>query len=202
MLQKLNNLTEAFVNEFNYIHKQGFALGDPGVPDSTDPTKSIPTNPIDFFTIGNPPKNAAQEIRVNSVILADATKIAAAGQPGGAAGDNENAHKLAIIKSKNFNDYGYNDNPPTNLPAGLAGSFDDYYAGMIGKLGVDSASAQKNVGNAQTLADSVDQNRQSVSAVSLDEEMTDMIKYQQAYNASARMITVINELLDKLINNM
>ena len=90
----------------------------------------------------------------------------------------------------------------SNLPNGLTGSFDDYYAGMIGKLGVDSASAQKNEGNAQTLANSVDQNRQSVSAVSLDEEMTDMIKYQQAYNASARMITVINELLDKLINNM
>ena len=73
---------------------------------------------------------------------------------------------------------------------------------MIGELGVDSASAQKNEANTQTLADSVDQNRQSVSAVSLDEEMTDMIKYQQSYNASARMITVINELLDKLINNM
>ncbi len=56
--------------------------------------------------------------------------------------------------------------------------------------------------NTKTLADSVDQNRQSVSAVSLDEEMTDMIKFQQAYNASARMITVIDELLDKLINNM
>ena len=73
---------------------------------------------------------------------------------------------------------------------------------MIGDLGVESASAQKNQANTQTLADSIDQNRQSVSAVSLDEEMTDMIKYQQAYNASARMITVIDELLDKLINNM
>ncbi len=69
-------------------------------------------------------------------------------------------------------------------------------------LGVDSASVQKNKANTQTLADSIDQNRQSVSAVSLDEEMTDMVKFQQAYNASARMITVIDELLDKLINDM
>ncbi len=75
-------------------------------------------------------------------------------------------------------------------------------AGIIGDLGVNSASAQKNQANTQTLVDSIDQNRQSVSSVSLDEEMTDMIKYQQAYNASARMITVINELLDKLINGM
>ena len=52
------------------------------------------------------------------------------------------------------------------------------------------------------MLDSVEQNRQSVSAVSLDEEMTDMIKYQQAYNASARMITVVDEMLDKIINGM
>ena len=61
---------------------------------------------------------------------------------------------------------------------------------------------KKIEGNTQILVDSIDQNRQSVSSVSLDEEMTDMIKYQQAYNASARMITVIDELLDKLINGM
>ena len=78
-----------------------------------------------------------------------------------------------------------------------------YYSGIIGKLGVDSASAQKNEGNTQILVGfQLNQNRQSVSAVSLDEEMTDMIKYQQAYNASARMITVMDEMLDKIINGM
>lgn len=198
MLHKLNNLTEAFVKEFNYIHKQGYALG------ADNPSG------LDFFETDNDPlTNAAGEIRVNSKILADSSLIAAAGQPGGAAGDNENAHKLAQIKSKSFTEYGYykqKTDPATStkpdLPDGLSGSFDDYYSGMIGKLGVDSASTQKNKGNTQTLLDSIDKNRQSVSAVSLDEEMTDMVKYQQAYNASARMITVINECLDKLINNM
>ncbi|MFD6442218.1 flagellar basal body rod C-terminal domain-containing protein, partial [Peribacillus sp. NPDC060186] len=42
----------------------------------------------------------------------------------------------------------------------------------------------------------------SVSSVSLDEEMTDMIKFQQAYNASARMMTMMDEMLDKIINGM
>ena len=42
----------------------------------------------------------------------------------------------------------------------------------------------------------------SVSGVSLDEEMTDMIKFQHAYNASARMITLQDEMLDKIINGM
>ncbi len=40
MLQKLNNMTEAFVNEFNYVHSQGYALNDPG--DFTDPSNPKP----------------------------------------------------------------------------------------------------------------------------------------------------------------
>ena len=44
--------------------------------------------------------------------------------------------------------------------------------------------------------------RASISSVSLDEEMTDMIKFQQAYNASARMITAVDETLDRIINGM
>ena len=90
----------------------------------------------------------------------------------------------------------------SELPKGLIGSFDAYYAGMIGRLGVESATAQKDNSNVQILSASIEKNRQSVSAVSLDEEMTNMVKFQQAYNASARMITVINETLDKLINDM
>ncbi len=73
---------------------------------------------------------------------------------------------------------------------------------MIGSLGVDSQSAQKDLKNSITLATSVETNRQSVSSVSLDEEMTNMIKFQQAYNSSARMITVMDEMLDKVVNGL
>lgn len=184
MLQKLNKMTEAFANEFNTVHKQGYALG--ASTQSTD----------NFFIIDNDSTtNAAKEIKVNPVILNDASKIAAGGTSG-ASGDNENAHDLAAIKSKDFTNY------TGTVDASLTGSFDDYYASIIGDLGVESESAQKNKKNTQTLVDSVDKNRQSVSAVSLDEEMTDMVKFQQAYNASARMITVVDEMLDKIINDM
>ncbi len=64
----------------------------------------------------------------------------------------------------------------------------------------------EQAGNMQTntgfLLDSVDMNRKSVSSVSLDEELTNMIKYQQAYNAAAKMITMTDEMLDKIINGM
>ncbi|MNC82803.1 Flagellar hook-associated protein 1 [compost metagenome] len=52
------------------------------------------------------------------------------------------------------------------------------------------------------VVDQVDSRRQSVSGVSIDEEMTSMIKYQHAYNAAARVMTSVDEMLDKIINGM
>jgi len=84
----------------------------------------------------------------------------------------------------------------------MNGTIDSYYAGIIGKLGVDAQNAIKDRDNVQVLVDSVDYNRKSISSVSLDEEMTNMITFQHAYNASARIITVIDEMIDKIINGM
>ncbi|MBE2909153.1 flagellar hook-associated protein FlgK, partial [Anoxybacillus flavithermus] len=56
--------------------------------------------------------------------------------------------------------------------------------------------------NSEVLRQSVDERRMAVSSVSLDEEMMNMMKFQHAYNASARMITMIDQMLDKIINNM
>jgi len=77
-----------------------------------------------------------------------------------------------------------------------------YFQGVIGKLGVNGEQAVRNTANAITLLGAVEHRRASISAVSMDEEMTDMIRFQQAYNASARMITVVDETLDKIINGM
>ena len=191
IMENLNKLTEAFAKEFNHVHRSGFDLnGQAGE---------------DFFIFDA--NNPAGSITVNSYILEDSARIAAGKNPG-ESGDNENAKRLAAIKSKDFNQYEYikqldaNGNPKETLPKGLSGSFDSYYAGIIGNMGVKSQSFRKDMENTQVLVDSVQYNRQSVSGVSLDEEMTNMISFQHAYNASARMITVIDEMLDKIINGM
>lgn len=187
MLNKLNKMAEAFANEFNYIHSQGYALG------ATSPSG------LNFFEFEA--GNAATTITVNQNIINN-SDLVAAGKNSGASGDNENAQTLADISQKNFTDYAFYQQTGQMLPDGLNGSLETFYAGIIGSLGVESSTAAKNLNNATTLAASVDSNRQSVSAVSLDEEMTNMIKYQQAYNSSARMITVMDEILDKIINGM
>lgn len=190
MMEDLNKLTEAFAKEFNFIHQGGYDLDG---------------NPGEAFFIFDPNK-PAETITVNPNILADSSKVAAGRNPG-ESGDNENAKLLAAIKSKDFNQYEYikpDENGVINdtLPAGLSGSFDTFYASMIGNMGVKSQSFSKDMANTQVLVDSVEYNRQSVSGVSLDEEMTNMITFQHAYNAAARMITVIDEMLDKIINGM
>lgn len=73
---------------------------------------------------------------------------------------------------------------------------------MIGKLGTDGEEAYRLNKTSESLLLTLSNNRDAVSSVSLDEEMTNMITFQQAYNANARMITVVDETLDKIINGM
>jgi flagellar hook-associated protein 1 FlgK len=60
--------------------------------------------------------------------------------------------------------------------------------------------AQSKESTAQALVNSVDSSRQSTSGVSMDEEMTNMVKFQRAYQASARAMSTMDEMLDILIN--
>ncbi|MFE7060636.1 flagellar hook-associated protein FlgK [Sutcliffiella sp. NPDC057660] len=112
------------------------------------------------------------------------------GEVAGRIGDGSNAIALAEVKSRSLK------------INGVSTTFQDYYESVIGGLAVDAQEANRLSYNSETLKLSVDQRRQSVSGVSLDEEMSNMIQFQHAYNASARMITLTDELLDKIINGM
>lgn len=82
------------------------------------------------------------------------------------------------------------------------GSVDDFYRSQIGKLGVAAQEANRMVENQQLLIDQLQRQRDQLSGVSLDEEMTNMIRFQHSYNAAARCVTVMDEMLDKIINGM
>jgi len=81
-------------------------------------------------------------------------------------------------------------------------SNDDYWNSIATRAGLQSQEAVRMAENQNTLLTQLENQRQSVSGVSLDEEMTDMIKYQHAYNAASRFITTIDEALDQIINRM
>lgn len=90
---------------------------------------------------------------------------------------------------------------PTSPGSTLSGSsLDDYYESMIADLGIAAQNKERLADNQQTLVDQITNWRDSVAGVNIDEEMANMIKFQKGYNASARVITTIDEMLDKLIN--
>lgn len=76
----------------------------------------------------------------------------------------------------------------------------DAYASFIGRIGTHSRQAAELAGNQALVVGQLQTRRESISGVSLDEEATDVIRFQQAYSASARVITAIDEMLDQLIN--
>lgn len=80
--------------------------------------------------------------------------------------------------------------------------FNSYYTGMIGQLGTTGKVSQNYVESAQTLVNSIEDQRQSLVGVSTDEEMVDIIRFQHMYNACSRYITVIDEMLESIITQL
>ena len=87
--------------------------------------------------------------------------------------------------------------PP--LAAGTPTS-DTAYNSLVAGLGTDNRTARNEANTQEALVDLLDRRRQSLSGVSLDEEATNLLRYQRAYEAAARVMTTYDEMLDKLIN--
>jgi flagellar hook-associated protein 1 FlgK len=75
------------------------------------------------------------------------------------------------------------------------------YIGMTSNIGTQGQQASTNYTDQSNVVTLLQNQQQSVEGVSMDEEMTNLIQYQTAYSASARVINTINSMLDKLINN-
>ncbi len=78
---------------------------------------------------------------------------------------------------------------------------DQSYAAFVAQVGADVASAQTSQNTAQALQTAITNQRDSVSGVSLDEEMTNLVAFQRGYQASSRMMSTIDSMLDTLINH-
>jgi len=81
-------------------------------------------------------------------------------------------------------------------------TFEEYFEALVSDLGIKSEQAARMVDNQETLIDNLEEARQSQIGVSLDEEMTNLIRFEQGYNAAAKYIEVVNQMLDTLINRL
>ncbi|MGX2040112.1 flagellar hook-associated protein FlgK [Methylocaldum sp. MU1018] len=121
-----------------------------------------------------------------SVSLGDPRAIAAAGQPFAGPGDNTNARALAQLQTT------------PSLLGGKA-TYQDAYNEIVGDVGTLSHAAEIDSTAQKQLLDHARQARDSVSGVNLDEEAANLLRYQQAYQAAAQLIPVLNDMFDALI---
>jgi len=79
-------------------------------------------------------------------------------------------------------------------------NFEDYYSEFVTRVAEGGNKASQKMDEKQVIVTSITNNRSSISDVSTDEEMTNLIKYQHAYNASARMVNIIDSMIDTIVN--
>lgn len=187
LMQQLDRWARVLVTGFNQQHRAGFDLrGDQG---------------REFFAVdglGAPLDEdgdgwVVDDLAVHSDVLADPSRVAAA-QTSGAPGDGGNALKLAeVLKTVRF------AGPDPSLDLGGV-TLPDFFTSVVGRIGVQTQQAQTMADNQELLLNHLKGVRESISGVSLDEEMADLIRFEHAYGAAARAMTAMDEVLDTLIN--
>jgi flagellar hook-associated protein 1 FlgK len=127
-----------------------------------------------FFSTGTP---AGATIQVNPALVSAPSSLVSGS---GSAGSNDIALAVSQLRG----------NP----------GVDGVYKAFVSKVGSDLSEAQRLQANAQVLTNSAQDRRESVSGVSMDEEMSNLITFQRAYQASARAMSTMDDMLDVLIN--
>jgi len=180
----LNNLTTnassgtfTFTTGSTFNIKDGFAVTISGTAVAGDKVT---------FSVS---EDAASGMAVSSTITANTRKIAAGTTTNG---DGANALLMADLQ----NELAFNS--VTWSSGSGSYTFDEYYNAVVSTIGIESFSAQATLRQQEGIMLQLNSRRESISGVSIDEEMIKMIKFQQAYNASARMISVVDEMLDAL----
>ena len=111
--------------------------------------------------------------------------------------DNSYVNKMLGVFADSFNDYGYPGHYDSNKL-----SFEKFVAHITDNLGTQVEGNKKITDTTDIMLDSVTNARDEVSRVSINEEGINMLNFQKWYNAIARMVTTLDEALDKVVNGM
>jgi flagellar hook-associated protein 1 FlgK len=191
-LANLDELAGSLIQELNALHSGGYTPSGATGLSFFEPL----TNPIpgDF-------SGAAASIGLSSDVSGDPANIAAGGLSG-APGDNENALRILDLQTNNaiqIRKWTY-EGRGTNISSTLqTTTLEDYYRSLVGDMGILTSGVSQDRDFAQTLIDRLSEVRDSVSGVNLDEEMTELMKIQRAYEASAKLIAITDEMLQALM---
>lgn len=185
ILDNLNTLVRSLAEEFNTVHAAGY----------TQPYGAVLShNGVNFFDV--PPGGYgdinAGSIALSADVLDSVMNIAASDQlidmaaANNHQGNNVNALAMVALTTR------------TDIP--VVANFEDFLKSAVVEVGIESSHCQKIAESHKVISQNLDNRKQSISGVSIDEEMVKMVRYQHSYAAASRVITAIDEALDVLIN--
>jgi flagellar hook-associated protein 1 FlgK len=128
-------------------------------------------------------------IEVNPALVKDTTSVASGfGFNGNAANPGNGGAAAAIASIRN-----------TPVMVGQLATFDDYFADSVGRMGLLGEQSDRALATENLIMKQLNEMRQSISGVNIDEELANMIRYQHGYNAAARFVSTVNSMLDVLM---
>ncbi|MEG0307382.1 MAG: flagellar hook-associated protein FlgK [Clostridium sp.] len=211
-IEQMNTLAKSIAFAVNAVHAEGI---DPKVPFFVDST-----------TVGKPGltfedqfKNVtAANITINPDLLKDVMKIQTGANGGSGSTDGDRAlaiaglrdYALNIAKIQGGGDYDYTkfvaehfdvkpNGVPSSKPITSGTKIESFFKNTINKLGVQSQEASRIVKNQGSLLKGLLERRASTSGVSLDEEAINLVQFQHAFQANAKVISTVDQLLDVVI---
>ncbi len=184
----VNPLSATIVNgklQINAMNGMGFNI-------ASDTTGLAAALGINTFFVGESPSQLGirDELSVDANLV-NAGRVNGAGE--GNKGDNITAKEIAALATKvaDITSFGRKTVKTTMT---------DYYAAIVTKVGSDTASVKYTAASETAMAQELNQRREEISGVNLDEEMSNLIKFQAAYKAAAKLITTADEMLQTLLS--
>lgn len=174
---KYDTLAQGIVTAVNELHKPG--------------TTGTGVTNISFF---DATKLTASTISLDAAIAGDINNIVTGA---GASGDGSIATAMSSLST------GWSSLSAASQVANKATygtSLGDFYGATVAQLGVDVQQANRMKAGEDVLLTNVTNQRESNSGVSLDEEMTNLVKFQKSYSAAARMVTMMDDMLSTILN--
>lgn len=196
VMDNLNTLAFELANEINTLQSNGRYIDNSGSPlelsnntsNPIDGLQPLDADPVDFFIDPGAGTITAGNITVNTAIINNPYQISAADLTGGFEdlGDGANALLMAQIRNKEI--------------ANLGGATtEQYITNVIGDAGSKANSISNNFDIKDNITRQLSLKREAATGVNLDEEMTDLIRFQRSYEASARVLNVVNDNIKTIL---
>ncbi|MBC7713250.1 MAG: flagellar hook-associated protein FlgK [Rhizobacter sp.] len=191
-LKKLQNdidgISYQFTSSVNAIHRQGFVnrpitIGADGKPAAVD--QKGPTTGLDFFKQPTEVEEAGNLIDLSDSVKKDLSNIAAALDPN-APGDNRVAIGISKLQHERISGEG-------------SVTLEEQYLQTIGSIGLETGKARLDAEQASGILAQANSLRERLTGVSIDEETANMVRYQQAYQASAKIMQAADDMFKTVL---